>query len=121
MKCNDLWAIIAKFIGLLRAGGLNPREAALFLVKNLRKTRFYGEKLHQVKFYDRRERNDIIYVHIDVNLEGRGWVCCCSTCNSQKINWWRSCLKSRPSSLEGLLLIDMALKGIHVMLFIFLK
>ena len=29
----------------------------------------------------------------------KGWVCCCSTCNSQKWNWWRSCLKSRPPAL----------------------
>ena len=23
-----------------------------------------------------------------------GWVCCCSTFNNKKRNWWRSCLKS---------------------------
>ena len=25
-----------------------------------------------MRFYDRRERNYVIYVHIDVNLDGRG-------------------------------------------------
>ena len=39
-------------------------------------------------------------MHIDVNLDGRGWVCCCSTFNSQKWKWWRSCLKSLPLNLD---------------------
>ena len=42
------------------------------LVKTSGKARFYGEKLHHVRFYDRRERNYVIYMHIDVNLDGRG-------------------------------------------------
>ena len=53
-------------------------------VKTSRKASFYGEKLHCGRFYDRLERDYVIYVHIDVNLDGRGWVCCCSTFNSQK-------------------------------------
>ena len=36
------------------------------------KASFYGEKLHCERFYDRLERDFIIYVHIDVNLDGRG-------------------------------------------------
>ena len=36
------------------------------------KARFYGEKLHCGRFYDRFERDYIIYVRIDVNLDGRG-------------------------------------------------
>ena len=38
-------------------------------VKTSGKASFYGEKLHHVRFYDRRERNYAIYVHIDVNLD----------------------------------------------------
>ena len=68
-------------------------------VKTSATASFYGELLHRVRFYDRRERNYVIYVHIDVNLDGRGWACCCSTFNSQKRKWWRSCLKSRPPAL----------------------
>ena len=33
---------------------------------------------------DSRERDYVIYVHIDVNLDGRGWVCCCSTFNGSE-------------------------------------
>ena len=74
-------------------------------VKTSAKANFYGEKLspcekpHHVRFYNRRKRNYVIYVHIDVNLDGRGWVCCCSTFNSHKRKWWCSCLKSRPPAL----------------------
>ena len=65
--------------------------------KNSAKARSYGEELHGVRFYDQRERKYVIYVHIDVNLHGWGWLCCCSTFSSWKIKWWRSsCLKSRP-------------------------
>ena len=53
---------------------------------------------------DSREKY-IMYVHIDVNLDGRGWLCCCSTFNSQKRNWWRSCLKSRPPALKDKIVI----------------
>ena len=57
-------------------------------VKTSGKASFYGEKLHCGQFYNRLERDYVIYVHIDVNLDGRGWrVCCCSTFNSQKRNW----------------------------------
>ena len=41
-------------------------------VKTSAKASFYGEKLHHVRFYDRRERNYVKYLHIDVNLDGRG-------------------------------------------------
>ena len=41
-------------------------------VKTSGKACFYGEKLHCGRFYDRRERDYVIYVHIDVNLDGRG-------------------------------------------------
>ena len=69
-------------------------------VKTSAKTSFYGEKLHCGRFYDRLERDYVIYVHIDVNLDGRGWVCCCcSTFKSPKRKWWRSCLKSRPPAI----------------------
>ena len=33
--------------------------------------RVHGEKLHRVRFYDRLERDYIIYVYIDVNLDHR--------------------------------------------------
>ena len=67
--------------------------------KTSTKARFYGEELHLARFYDRRERDHVIYVHIDVNQDGRGWVCGCSTFNRRKRMWWRSCLKSRPHAL----------------------
>ena len=67
--------------------------------KNSWKARLYGEEFHHGMFYDRLERGYVICVHIDVNLVGRGWVCCCSTSNSQKRKWWRSCLKSRPHAI----------------------
>ena len=41
-------------------------------VKTSGKARFYGEKLHYGRFYDRLERDYVIYVHIDANLDGRG-------------------------------------------------
>ena len=42
-------------------------------VKTSRKARFYGdEKLHCGRFYDQLERDYVKYVHIDVNLDGRG-------------------------------------------------
>ena len=41
-------------------------------VKTSGKARFYGEKLHRGSFYNQRERDYVIYVHIDVNLDGRG-------------------------------------------------
>ena len=37
-----------------------------------------------MRFYDRRERDYIIYLHNDVNLDGWGWACCCSTFDSWK-------------------------------------
>ena len=55
-------------------------------IKTSRKGCSYGENLHRGRFYDQRERDYITYVHIDVNLDGRGWVFCCSTFNSQKRN-----------------------------------
>ena len=42
-------------------------------VKTSGKASFYGGKLHCGRFYDRPERDYAIYVHIDVNLDGRGW------------------------------------------------
>ena len=42
-------------------------------VKTSRKVRFYGEELHYGRFYDQLERDYVINVHIDVNLDGRGW------------------------------------------------
>ena len=42
-------------------------------VKTSGKANFYGEKLHCGRFYDRRERDYVIYVHIYVNLDGRGY------------------------------------------------
>ena len=56
----------------------------------------YDEKLHSGRFYHWRERDYVIYVHIDVNLDG--WKCCL-TFSSWKIKWWRSCFKSRPPAL----------------------
>ena len=41
-------------------------------VKTSGKARFHGEKLHCGRFYDRLESDYVIYVHIDVNLDGRG-------------------------------------------------
>ena len=41
-------------------------------VKTSGKARFYDEKLHIGRFYDRLERDFVIYVHIDVNLDGSG-------------------------------------------------
>ena len=37
-------------------------------VKTSGKAGFYGEKLHRGRFYDRRERDYVIYVDIDVNF-----------------------------------------------------
>ena len=39
-------------------------------VKTSGKASFYDEKLHYGRFYDRLERDFVIYVHIDVNLDG---------------------------------------------------
>ena len=39
-------------------------------VKTSRKACFYGEKLQYGRFYDRLESDYIIYVHIDIKLEG---------------------------------------------------
>ena len=41
-------------------------------VKTSGKASFYVEKLHCGLFYDWLERDYVIYVHIDVNLDGRG-------------------------------------------------
>ena len=41
--------------------------------KSSGKARFYGEKLHCGRFYDQLEGDYVIYVHIDVNLDGRGY------------------------------------------------
>ena len=64
-----------------------PPETVVFMVRSFTVGGFTTNS---------RERDYVIYMHIDVNLDGRGWVCCCSIINSQNRNWWRSCLKSRP-------------------------
>ena len=38
----------------------------------VKKAGFYGEKLQCGRFYDRLERDYVIYVHIDVNLDWKG-------------------------------------------------
>ena len=42
-------------------------------VKTSGKASFYGEKLHCGFFYDRLKRDYVIYVHIDFNLDIRGF------------------------------------------------
>ena len=87
---------VFKTPGLLKGQVAWISEKQRLPVKTFAKASFYGEKLHCGRLYEWRERNYVIYVYIDVNLDGNGWVCCCSTFNSQKRSWWCSCLKWRP-------------------------
>ena len=73
-------------------GGLNLREAAV-TNKNLRKGSFLRwEASLWVVLRPTRERERLRNICAYwCQSRWKGSICCCSTCNSQKRNWWRSC------------------------------
>ena len=65
--CKSSWYCLKPFKG--HVAWISEKQR--LPVKTSAKANFYGEKLHRVRFYDWRERNYVIDVHIDVNLDGR--------------------------------------------------
>ena len=59
-------------IAILKGRWPESQRSSGVPVKTSGNASFYGEKLQCGRYCDRLERDYVIYVHIDVNLDGRG-------------------------------------------------